>query len=317
MAGGSAQREFERIRDGWREARRQRMPVILGVTVLAVVILYALFEWSIGAGYLGVIIGLMLVLPRAMAPTQREVAWRRGAAGERIVGGALDALAANGILALHDRRIPRSRANIDHIAVGRHAVYTVDAKRYRGRIAVRGERLLVAGRDRSKLVAQARRQRDVVRAALDAGGFHEVPVLPVLCFTGVEWSLLFPPRRAGDVRLCSPKGLERALDAGSPQPPSPRQRAIVEQLDRSLVPVTGPQRPESDDRPRGPAPAPSAPAHHDGGATTSGSSAPAAGPVCRCGAAMVERRRRRDGGRFLGCSTFPACRHTRTIPGEA
>jgi hypothetical protein len=312
MAGESAQREYQRIRDQRRDVRRQRLPLLLAVTAVVVVVLYVFFEWSMDSGYFGVIVGLMLILPRALAPSQREVAWRRGAEGERIVGRALDALESNGVLALHDRRIPRSPANLDHVAVGRHAVYTVDAKRYQGRIAVRGERLFVAGRDRSKLIAQARRQRDVVRAALDAGGFHDVPVLPVLCFTGVEWPLLFPPRRAADVRLCSPKGLRRALDADASQLPSSQQRAIVDLLDRSLVPVIGPQPPGTErlDRSQEVAPAPPVPA-------ASGSNDPAAATVCRCGAVMVERRRRRDGGRFLGCSTFPACRHTRPIAGEA
>jgi hypothetical protein len=318
VAGESAQREYERIRDQRREARRQRLPILVGVTGVAVVVLYAFFEWSMGAGYLGAIIGLLLVLPRALAPSQREVAWRRGAEGERIVGGALDALGANGILALHDRRIPRSPANIDHVAVSRHAVYTVDAKRYRGRIAVRGERLLVAGRDRSKLVAQARRQREVVRAVLDAGGFHDVPVLPVLCFAGVEWPLLFPPRRVGDVRLCSPKGLRRALDVEGPQLPSSQQRAILELLDRALVPVT--RRDEPSAKVGGPSRTPPTASNvasgGDGATSSTPSGAPGAAPICRCGAVMVERRRRRDGGRFLGCSTFPACRDTQPIPGE-
>jgi hypothetical protein len=320
MAGESAQREYERIRDKRREERRQRLPALVAVTVSVVVGLYAFFDWSMDAGYLGVLVGLLLVLPRALAPSQREVAWRRGAEGERIVGRALEALETNGILALHDRRIPRKRENLDHVAVGRHAVYTVDAKRYQGRIAVRGERLLVAGRERSKLLAQARRQRDVVRAALDGGGFRDVPVLPVLCFTGVEWPLLFPPRRAGDVRLCSPKGLRRALDVDAPQVPSSQQRAIVEHLDRLLVPVTGGPRsgPATIDRSPEPASAPLRPDRLDSGGPPAGSEPPAhAIAICRCGSEMVERRRRRDGELFLGCPSFPACRHTQPIPEDA
>jgi hypothetical protein len=318
MAGESAQREYERIRDRRREERWQRLPLFVVVTVVVVVGLYTFFEWSMNAGYLGAVVGLLFVLPRALAPSQREVAWRRGAEGERIVGRALDALEVNGILALHDRRIPRKRENLDHVAVGRHAVYTVDAKRYQGRLAVRGQRLFIAGRDRSKLVEQARRQREVVRAALNAGGFHDVPVSPVLCFTGVEWPLLFPPRRAGDVRLCSPRGLRRALDADAPRPLSSQQRAIVDHLDRVLVPVVGPPRPARTDRSLGPTPAPSGPADEDGGVASVEREFAATVPDCsRCGAEMVERRRRRDGERFLGCSSFPTCRHTEPCPEEA
>ena len=37
---------------------------------------------------------------------------------------------------LHDRRIPGTRANIDHIAVASSAVWVIDAKRYNGKLAV-------------------------------------------------------------------------------------------------------------------------------------------------------------------------------------
>lgn len=39
-------------------------------------------------------------------------------------------------------------------------------------------------------------------------------------------------------------------------------------------------------------------------------------PTCACGAAMVLRRRRADGGGFWGCSTFPRCRHTVPLGGQ-
>jgi hypothetical protein len=34
---------------------------------------------------------------------------------------------------------------------------------------------------------------------------------------------------------------------------------------------------------------------------------------CRCGGEFIERTRRPDGHRFLGCSNFPACRQTRPL----
>jgi restriction system protein len=37
-------------------------------------------------------------------------------------------------------------------------------------------------------------------------------------------------------------------------------------------------------------------------------------PVCpRCGSALVDRRSRKTGTEFLGCSRFPACRHTQPV----
>lgn len=40
----------------------------------------------------------------------------------------------------------------------------------------------------------------------------------------------------------------------------------------------------------------------------------AAGEPCSCGGTLVERICPKDGERFLGCSRFPACRRTRTLP---
>ena len=41
------------------------------------------------------------------------------------------------VVLLHDRRIPRSRANIDHIAVAPSGVTVVDAKAVKGKVRVR------------------------------------------------------------------------------------------------------------------------------------------------------------------------------------
>src|SRR3954465_9052994 len=80
--------------------------------------------------------------------------------------------AGHNIVLLHDRRMPRSRANIDHLAIGPSGVTVIDAKRYRGRIAVerrggvlreRTEHLLVGGRERTKLVDGVLGQAEAVR----------------------------------------------------------------------------------------------------------------------------------------------------------
>src|SRR5205085_1810838 len=62
---------------------------------------------------------------------QSTRAWASGAAGERRVAERLAVLAGEDVLLLHDRRIPGTRANIDHLAVGPAGVYVIDAKRYR------------------------------------------------------------------------------------------------------------------------------------------------------------------------------------------
>ena len=61
--------------------------------------------------------------------------WRTGAEGEQNLA-ALLASGAQHVPMLHDRAVPRSRANIDHIAVAPSGVYVIDCKRYKGKIEV-------------------------------------------------------------------------------------------------------------------------------------------------------------------------------------
>jgi hypothetical protein len=126
--------------------------------------------------------------------TQATRAWADGAAGEEAVGHALDRVA--GIAVLHDRRVPRSKANIDHIAVAPSGIYVIDPKNYDGlverRVAggwlSRDERLVVNGRDRTRLVDGVLRQVEVVRDAIGPGG---VPIYAVLVFVGPNWRRFF------------------------------------------------------------------------------------------------------------------------------
>jgi hypothetical protein len=304
-AGSSAQREYERVRDVRRSVERRVLPrMLVGMVVLAVVGYAVLDQILPGTGPIAPLLVVAAALPM-LGPSSRERAWRRGAEGERLVGAALDRLEPQGRRVLHDRRMPRSRANIDHLVVGRGVVFTVDAKRYTGRLATRRGALIVKGRDRSKLLEQARRQRDAVRAALDAAGYPDVTTVPVLCFSGVEWPLLFPPHRIGDVLLCSPRRLKRTLTAGRSDSSCP-MAPLVAALEAAFPPVIGdaqsvafatatrPATSSGHVQPRG----------DEGGSSTA---------PCVCGARMVVRARRRDGARFLGCSTFPSCRRTQPL----
>src|SRR5699024_9308893 len=101
---------------------------------------------------------------------------------------------SDSIVVLHDRRIPGSRANIDHIVVTAGGVWVIDAKRYRGRPALRVEgglirprveKLMVGRRDCTKLVDGALKQVALVRQALEG-----VPVTGALCFVEADWPLI-------------------------------------------------------------------------------------------------------------------------------
>jgi nuclease-like protein len=87
---------------------------------------------------------------------------------------------------MHDRRMPGSRTNIDHLAVAPSGVYVIDAKRLKGTIEVRKprfgeEKLVVAGRDKTKLVIGLERQAEAVRAGLNLIE-KQIPVHACFCF---------------------------------------------------------------------------------------------------------------------------------------
>lgn len=144
---------------------------------------------------------------------QSTTAWAVGAEGERRIGARLEKVAAElGGLVLHGRKIPRSRANIDHILIVPSGVWVIDAKKYKGKVEIRRsggfltplvEKLTVRGRDCTSLVEQSLRQVDLVRAAAPG-----VPVTGVLCFEGAEWPLGGHLRTRG-VQILWPRRIRR------------------------------------------------------------------------------------------------------------
>lgn len=126
---------------------------------------------------------------------QHEVAFRHGQVGEESVGTFLDERTAHGPgIVLHDRRMPRGRGNVDHIAIAPTGVYVIDAKAWQGKVTAPTplfgrQKLLIDGRDRTSLIDGLDRQVAVVRATL--GEDHgDVAVRGVLCFTRAELPLL-------------------------------------------------------------------------------------------------------------------------------
>lgn len=126
------------------------------------------------------------------------------------------------VISLHDRKVPKSRANIDHIAVGPAGVYVIDAKRYTGLVEARDKgsllrsdiRLYVKGRDRTKLVESVMWQCDVVRTAL-GDDLAEVPIAGVLCFVAANWRGRFSNKAVtvNGVTCIWPTGLADVVEA--------------------------------------------------------------------------------------------------------
>lgn len=185
VAGSSARREYERRTAKDEERLRQKWGKLGGIAV-------ALSE-----------------------ERHSTAAWATGAAGEEKLGARLDSLVSDRIAVLHDRRIPGSRANIDHIAITTVGIWVIDAKRYKGRPALkveggvlrpRVERVLVGRRDCTDLVDGVLKQVAVVRKLVG-----ELPVIGALCFVEAGWPLIGGAFATREVQVMWPKRLAKVL----------------------------------------------------------------------------------------------------------
>jgi Nuclease-related domain len=188
-AGASALREYERRKTKREERIRTKHPKIGG-----------------------------LILALSDDP-QSTKAWASGARGEAALGARLDKQASESIAVLHDRRIPGTKSNIDHIVVTAGGVFVVDAKRYvdkrpelrieGGLLRPRVEKLIVGGSDRTKLVDGVLGQGERVRAAL---ADETIDVAEVLCFIDADWPLVGAFFSTRGVRVLSPRRMSKILD---------------------------------------------------------------------------------------------------------
>jgi hypothetical protein len=190
VAGASAGREYERRKAKREERIRSRHPKVGG-----------------------------LILALSDDPQSTKV-WASGAKGEAALGARLDKQTSESLAVLHDRRIPGTKANIDHVVVTPGGVFVVDAKRYVGQrpelrveggvLRPRVEKLMVGGRDRTKLADGVLGQVERVRAVL---GDEDISVVGVLCFVEADWPLVGGFFSSRGVRVVSPRRLTKMLGA--------------------------------------------------------------------------------------------------------
>lgn len=167
---------------------------------------------------------------------QATRAWREGAVGEERVAQILQERLGESAVLLHDRKVPGTRGNIDHLAIAASGVWIIDAKRYKGKVEKRDKggwfntdlRLYVGGRDRTALVEKMGWQDDAVHTAL---GDDDVPVHRALTFVGAEWPLLFrKPLRFDGVWVSWPAKLADLIAE-----PGPLEPETVERIARRLA----------------------------------------------------------------------------------
>jgi hypothetical protein len=187
VAGASARREHERRKNAREQRIRTKHPKLGG-----------------------------LILALTDNPQSTE-AWQRGAIGEERLAEWLRELPDN-LRVLHDRRIPGTRANIDHIIVAPSGVWVIDAKRYKGQrpslhveggiLRARVETLRVADRDKTKLVSGMQKQIKLVSNALTDTG---VDVHGALCFVEADWPLIGGAFEVNGIHVLWPKLLVKRL----------------------------------------------------------------------------------------------------------
>lgn len=158
---------------------------------------------------------------------QSTKAWKVGAEGEIAIGKLLDSYAVKyGFKVIHDRLIPRSRANIDHIAVTRAGIFVIDAKNYQGTIRIKDDsgffsapdpKLWVGSRNCMKLIDGMKRQTTIVKEILNKSSI-DMPVIGVLAFYMADWETFKFMRKQEEVQgvLINSKGIEPIVSREGP-----------------------------------------------------------------------------------------------------
>lgn len=290
-AGGSARARYERGRQKHRAGRVQRAVLYVMLVGIGIAVVSARLPRPLDAWIVATL--LLVAFLKAWLEPDHVRAWGIGAKGESLTEDELERL-PDGYELLHDRRLPGSRANIDHVVIGPTGVSVVESKRLTGQMRIRGGEVHVRGRN-THMAEQVRGQVDAVRAVLDANGWTDVPVEPVLFVQRAEptWFMGSP---RGIALAVGGRGLRRAIDE-RPRVLEPDDVSqVADLLDAALRPMVREPGPRLPVRPVAPPAVPE----------------PVLAACPRCGNEMVQRRNR-QGQAFLGCSWFPNCRGTRPL----
>ena len=182
---------------------------------------------------------------REIADRDAAETWGKGSEGETWLARYIAGEVGDAVIALHDRLIPGTRGNIDHIFVAQTGVWVVDAKAYKGKVVRReggplwrrDNELYIRGRNRTSLAAGIRRQVEAVNAALRSdASLHGTDIHAALCLVESEWGLLDFPFQVGNVWVMYPGALKKRLRKNGSLSQTEMER-IARRLDLSLPPA--------------------------------------------------------------------------------
>jgi hypothetical protein len=183
------------------EARRRgRISGTLALVAGAVAVLGLFWAWAFFAA------AVLAVAAWVARPSPDPARWLRGAAGESATASLLDRLPARRWVVRHDLRLPGSRANVDHLAIGPTGVWVIDSKAYRALLAVRRGQVWAGDYavDVGPVAWEASRVSELLGASVD--------VRPLVAVHGV--GLRRRGKRCAGVRVIPAASLVRRLRRG-------------------------------------------------------------------------------------------------------
>lgn len=165
--------------------------------------------------YTGLTVGAIAYGAWRIIPLRRRVrALRQGRDGERAVGQLLDGLREDGARIFHD--VPGENFNLDHVVISERGIFVVETKtlskpQSQARIALDGERLLVAGHTPDRdFIQQVRAQATWLTRLLEESTGKRFHVRAVLAFPG--WYVDRSSQTQRDVWVLEPKELEGFIE---------------------------------------------------------------------------------------------------------
>lgn len=187
-AGASARARYQELA---ALGRRRRLAAVVVAAVAAGILVLVL-----GAGWRLTLLTCVLAATVVLIWQHRHNehgTWAKGAAGERKTARLLRPLARRGYTVLHDRALPGSRANVDHLVIGPAGVIVVDSKNWSKNRIVKGHgrRLKVGRMKGSKIVSSTLYETAFVGSALATATGGPIPVAAVLAIHGAK----LPPWR--------------------------------------------------------------------------------------------------------------------------
>ncbi|MFC8223593.1 nuclease-related domain-containing protein [Streptomyces sp. NPDC057362] len=182
-AGASARRQGELQRAAERAAQHRRAKWALPLTAAAAAVIGwaagTVTVWQVGA----LVAAAVLAYGIRQTYRRQRNSWTSGADGEEATARLLAPLARRGYAVLHDRAIPGSKANLDHLVAGVFGVALVDSKNWRSK---KSRLTLNGGLLRYGRYDQTRALQTVVWEAEQAAKALGVPVRPILAVHGAR-----------------------------------------------------------------------------------------------------------------------------------